>query len=91
MFKHIGIIRLLSTLHESHLFETNLLEILYILIPLSIFLVTMAILVFSWAVKSGQFDDLEGPAHSILFDDDNEMIPKEAKLNNDDHQKKTHG
>ena len=43
------------------------------------FLVTMAILVFNWAVKSGQFDDLEGPAHSILFDDDIDMIPDEAK------------
>ena len=65
--------------HESHLLETNLLEILYILIPLSIFLVTIAVFVFSWAVKSGQFDDLEGPAHSILFDDDEDMIPKKAK------------
>lgn len=45
------------------------------------FLVTMAILVFNWAVKSGQFDDLEGPAHSILFDDDIDMIPDEAKIN----------
>ena len=82
---------LLNSLHESHLFETNLLEILYILIPLSIFLVTMAILVFSWAVKNGQFDDLEGPAHSILFDDDNDMIPKEAKMDDDDHKKSPHG
>lgn len=66
-------------------------EILYILIPLSIFLVTMAILVFSWAVKSGQFDDLEGPAHSILFDDDKDMIPEEAKPRNEDSKKKKHG
>ncbi len=40
---------------------------------------TIAVFVFSWAVKSGQFDDLEGPAHSILFDDDEDMIPKKAK------------
>jgi cbb3-type cytochrome oxidase maturation protein len=82
---------LLNSLHQSHLFEINLLEILYILIPLSIFLVTMAILVFSWAVKTGQFDDLEGPAHSILFDDDNDMIPKEAKADNTDLKKDPHG
>jgi nitrogen fixation-related uncharacterized protein len=25
--------------------------------------------VFFWAVDSGQYDDLDGPAHSILFDD----------------------
>ena len=66
-------------------------EILYILIPLSIFLVTMAIFVFSWAVKSGQFDDLEGPAHSILFDDDKDMIPKEAKMDTNDDNHKKHG
>ncbi|MDX5299362.1 MAG: cbb3-type cytochrome oxidase assembly protein CcoS [Gammaproteobacteria bacterium] len=44
-------------------------EILYALIPLSIVLISVAIYIFTWAVKSGQFDDLEGPAHSILFDD----------------------
>ena len=50
-------------------------EILYILIPLSIILVALAIAIFGWAVKSGQYDDLEGPAHSILYDDDKDMIP----------------
>ncbi|KZY38278.1 cytochrome oxidase, partial [Oleiphilus sp. HI0043] len=30
---------------------------------------------FGWAVKNGQYDDLEGPAHSILYDDDKDMIP----------------
>ena len=50
-------------------------EILYILIPVSIILVAIAIAIFGWAVKSGQYDDLEGPAHSILFDDDKDMIP----------------
>ncbi|KZY77487.1 cytochrome oxidase [Oleiphilus sp. HI0068] len=50
-------------------------EILYILIPLSIILVALAIAIFGWAVKNGQYDDLEGPAHSILYDDDKDMIP----------------
>ncbi len=50
-------------------------EILYILVPLSIILVALAIAIFGWAVKSGQYDDLEGPAHSILYDDDADMIP----------------
>lgn len=50
-------------------------EILYVLIPLSIILVALAIVIFGWAVKNGQYDDLEGPAHSILFDDDADMIP----------------
>jgi len=45
-------------------------EILYLLIPLSLVLVAIIIWVFLWAVRSGQFDDMEGPAHQILMDDD---------------------
>ncbi|RMT79963.1 cbb3-type cytochrome oxidase assembly protein CcoS [Pseudomonas viridiflava] len=42
---------------------------LYIMIPAALLLVAIAIYVFFWAVDSGQYDDMEGPAHSILFDD----------------------
>ena len=45
-------------------------ESLIILIPLALILVTVAIKLFLWAVDSGQYDDLEGSASSILFDDD---------------------
>jgi cbb3-type cytochrome oxidase maturation protein len=45
-------------------------ESLYLLIPLSIALVYAIGVVFWWAVKSGQFEDLDGPAHRILSDDD---------------------
>lgn len=44
-------------------------EILYLLIPISVILVSIGIGVFVWAVRSGQFDDLEGPAHRILMDE----------------------
>ena len=54
-------------------------EILYILIPLSLILLGIAIRVLIWAVRNDQFDDLEGPAHSILFDDDEDRIPPEAR------------
>lgn len=54
-------------------------EVLYVLVPLSLMLVSIGILIFIWAVKSGQFDDLEGPAHNILYDDDASMIPKDAR------------
>jgi cbb3-type cytochrome oxidase maturation protein len=43
---------------------------LYILIPVAIVLVGFAIWLLFWAVDSGQYDDLDGPAHSILFDDE---------------------
>ncbi|MEE4306653.1 cbb3-type cytochrome oxidase assembly protein CcoS [Pseudomonas alliivorans] len=42
---------------------------LYIMIPAALVLVAVAIYVFFWAVDSGQYDDMDGPAHSILFDD----------------------
>jgi len=45
-------------------------EIIYLLIPLSIILVGLIIAGFFWAVNSGQFDDLEGPAYRIFQDQD---------------------
>jgi len=51
-------------------------EILFVLIPLAIVLMIVAIVFFLWTVKSGQYDDLEGPAHRILMDDDDPLIPR---------------
>lgn len=53
--------------------------ILYLLIPLTLVIMVVAIAAFVWAVKTGQFDDLEGPAHRILFDDDDPRIPRSGK------------
>ena len=41
-------------------------DILYLLIPLSLVLVSVIALVFLWAVKSGQFDDMECRARATL-------------------------
>ncbi|WNL41665.1 cbb3-type cytochrome oxidase assembly protein CcoS [Halomonas sp. PAMB 3264] len=43
---------------------------LYLLIPLSLLLLALAVWAFFWAVSNDQFDDLDSPAHRILFDDD---------------------
>jgi cbb3-type cytochrome oxidase maturation protein len=52
-------------------------EILILLIPLSVVLALLIGAGFWWSVKSGQFDDLEGPAHRILADDDtSDVIPE---------------
>ena len=45
-------------------------DILYLLIPLSVVLVFLVGAVFWMALRSGQFDDLEGPEFTILSDDD---------------------
>lgn len=51
-------------------------DILYLLIPLAIVIMIVAVAAFMWAVRSGQYEDLEGPAHRILMDDDDPRIPK---------------
>tara|TARA_R110002124_G_scaffold214090_1_gene380127 strand:+ start:71 stop:310 length:240 start_codon:yes stop_codon:yes gene_type:complete len=45
-------------------------SIIYVLIPLAIIIVGIAIIVFFWAVRSNQFEDLDRQGYSILFDDD---------------------
>jgi len=45
-------------------------DILYLLIPLAVALILAIGAVFWWALDRGQFEDLEGPAHRILMDDD---------------------
>jgi cbb3-type cytochrome oxidase maturation protein len=45
-------------------------EIVTLLIGLALILVIVIIWAFFWAVKSGQFDDMEGPAHRIIMEED---------------------
>lgn len=45
-------------------------EIIYLLLFVALIVVVIIIVVFFWAVKSDQFEDLEGPAYRILMDDD---------------------
>ena len=54
-------------------------ESLYILIPLSVVLVFVIGGVFWWSVRSGQFDDLEGPAHRLLMDDRDDPVEEQGK------------
>ena len=53
--------------------------ILYVIIPIAIFLVSFFVWIFLWAVRNEQFDDLETPAYRILIDDWNDRL-KEAKI-----------
>ena len=53
-------------------------KIIFVLIILAVILLTVAIIVFFWAIKKRQFDDLEVQAYNILKDDDYEptLVPK---------------
>ena len=48
-------------------------EVIYLLVPLVLFIVTIAVIAFLWSLKSGQMDDLETPAVRALFDEDSEQ------------------
>jgi cbb3-type cytochrome oxidase maturation protein len=45
-------------------------ESLFLLIPISLLLVGCLVWILNWSIKSGQFDDLDGPGQAILMDDD---------------------
>ena len=47
-------------------------NILFLLIPLGLVLLGLAVWAFFWAVGSGQFDDLDTPAVRVIMDDDSE-------------------
>jgi len=54
-------------------------DVIYGLIPAMVLLALGAVGVFYWASRTGQYDDMEGPAHRILNDDDDPMLPKEMQ------------
>lgn len=54
-------------------------DIILALIPISLVFLLIATGLFLWALRSGQYDDLEGPAHRILHDDDDPAHQNAAK------------
>lgn len=51
---------------------------MYVLLPAALLFAAAAVIVFAWATRSGQFDDLETPAMRILGDDEAPPAPKAA-------------
>jgi len=48
-------------------------EILIILIPVALVLGGIGLAALLWSLKNGQYDDIEGDARRILFDDDSPL------------------
>ena len=44
-------------------------EVIFIVLPLAIFMAAIALSAFFWAVHRGQFDDLDTPRYRVLFED----------------------
>lgn len=60
-------------------------ESLYLLVPVSVVLVFLIGAVFWWTLRSGQMEDLEGPAYRLLMDDDRAVeSPVEKPANTGD-------
>ena len=59
-------------------------NVIYFLIPLAMLLLAFGIAAFLWAVKSGQFDDLDREAYRILFDEDEAKKPQETPDSQED-------
>jgi cbb3-type cytochrome oxidase maturation protein len=61
-------------------------SMLYVLIPLAVVLLAIAVIALLWAIRSGQFDDLDTQGWSVVLDDDQKPPPvvddeDEADLN----------
>ena len=50
-------------------------SMLYVLIPLAVVLLAIAVAALLWAIKNGQFDDLETHGWSVVLDDDQKPPP----------------
>lgn len=58
--------------------------ILYLLIPLGLILLAVAVAAFFWATRSGQFDDLDTPGWSVVMDDDSKPGGRADRRTNGD-------
>lgn len=57
-------------------------DVIYGLMPLMILLGFAFLLVLIWAVRSGQYDDMDGDANRILMDED--MLPDQPKQSDEE-------
>ena len=64
--------------------RSRILEVIYLLIPVSLILLGGILWVLLWAVRDGQYDDLEGPAHRILMDEDKVVDDSQKKSRRED-------
>jgi len=60
-------------------------NVLFVLVPLALLIAGIAVALFIWAVRSGQYDDLDTPAVRILFDEapSGAEVPQDTKVSSD--------
>ena len=52
-------------------------EVIYILIPFSLFLVLIAVIGYIWAIHTGQYSDCDTPPLRMLTDDEQINVPED--------------
>jgi len=57
--------------------------VLYLFVPLSMVIAGILVWAAFWAIKNNQYEDLDGPAHRILMDDDDPRIPTQPHSTKD--------
>jgi cbb3-type cytochrome oxidase maturation protein len=63
-------------------------DVIYSLIPGMMFFGVLLVIVLVWAVKKGQYEDMEGNANRILLDDDDDMLRDSDKPKDEGANKK---
>ncbi len=61
-------------------------EVIYGLLPGMLLLGLVGVAVFFWAVRSGQYDDMDGAANRVLMDDDDEEENAKDRSGSDEHR-----
>ncbi len=64
--------------------ETGM-DIMYLLVPMSLVLVFVIAAIFWWSLRSGQFEDLDGPGYRVIMDDDDEIKATQAAQKSPDN------
>jgi len=64
-------------------------SMLYVLIPLAVLLLALAVWALLWAIKSGQFDDLESHGWSVVLDDDQKPPPLDEEDSEESEDEKS--
>lgn len=62
-------------------------EIVILLVPLAILVVCIAVAAFVWALRRGQFDDLDSPQWRVVFDDRSEREQHDRKTSPRDEER----
>lgn len=54
-------------------------SVMYVLVPVALLVVALAVAAYVWAARKGQFDDLKTPAMRMLHDDESGVESRDSR------------